>query len=191
MKKRKRVRWRGGLPGTASHHIRHAALSPGDKVILICRVSTCQQDRNGNLLDQRVNLQRIAEQAGATVVDVLAVAASGFNPDWLFPATVQAMRTGAILLAESTDRFIRNSEFHSAKRPNLQATERELRHLEILTEGVPLMTVLDPDSTPATVRSFQRKRGQSAKNSRGGRPKVTDQQQLRRAIWEVYHRTPS
>lgn len=81
-----------------------------------------------------------------------------------------AKRENATILAESTDRYIRNPGYHSKDMPDLQATDVDLRELTRWAEGVTLTTLLGPDAPPTEVRSYQQKRGQAAKGRKGGRP---------------------
>jgi hypothetical protein len=158
--------------GKASRFIRLFDLKPGDRVYLVLRVSNCERERN--LIDQEVNLRRLVEAVGAIVVGVYRISISGRDPYWLGYAARQAQKLGAtVLLAESTDRFIRNRYYHSSKhnRKNLQATEKQLEELAYWTRGMKLMTHLHPDASPSEVRSYQSKRGQREKRRKGGRPK--------------------
>lgn len=131
---------------------------------------------------------------GGIVIAVYMIQTSGQCPEWLYQAACDGLRTGAILLAETTDRFIRNSSYHSQKRPHLQPTESELVDLEIATEGVQLMTVVHPDAPLSKCRRFQMKRGQEASGAKGGRKKAKQpgykkllrEQNLPKAL-EQYH----
>lgn len=163
-------------PGKASKYIRSIeAIQPGDKVVLWLRVSTHWQE--DNLDDQEANLRRVAEKRGATVVDVVRHTGSSCAGeraredllDRLADAAELARQHGAKLLAESTNRLVRPTWFDS-KLPKAQATELDLRDLRHATEGVVLVTHLDPDATPGQEREYHTKRGQREKGRKGGRP---------------------
>jgi hypothetical protein len=163
--------YRGNVPGVPSRYIRSFdAIQRGDKVILCCRVSGWTQDHHGNLDDMEASLRESAEARGAIVVDTVRHVGSGSDPYWLFQAARKARETRAKLLAESTNRFIRHPRYHSKERPDLQARDCDLRWLASTTSGVELVTVLDPDATPAEERAIETRRGQSLKCRKGGRP---------------------
>lgn len=163
--------------GTASNYIRHfvAEAYLGMKVVLCCRVSRRAQNRTGNLANQLANLEFIAASAGCVVVEKFCHVGSGNDPFWLIEVTEFALAHGAALLAEATDRFIRNQYYHSNTFPDAQATKGELETLQWHTEGITLMTVLPPDASPKEVKSYQRKRGQMQKGRKGGRTKKRKQ----------------
>lgn len=157
--------------GKASRVIQPLNINSGDSTILAVRVSRCEE--SANLDDAEANLRAAVEAAGATVAGVYRWIGSGFDPFWIPAAVMRARSVGAVaIFAETTDRFIRNEHYHSVKQPNLQATDRQLDEVAQLADGMPLMTVLDPDATPGEVRSFHTKRGQTQKNRTGGRPAV-------------------
>ena len=175
--------------GTASDYIApFSALVPGDRVIIICRVSTRTQGKNGNLVDQKRFLRRELENLGCKIIGVVAYSESGFDPYWLGQAVRQAKASNAKLVAETTDRFIRHPLYHSKRNPDAQARETDLGNLEDATDGVPLVTFLHPDASPTDVRSHQRKRGQQQKNRKGGRPRSQSQDEDFRACWAMFHR---
>ncbi len=152
--------------GTASSIIEGFRIREGDKVILVLRVSSCVQHRSKNLRDQERRLRQAVKKAGGVVIGVVHPG-KGFGPgyetDWLWKHAIRAQRTGAILLAESTSRFVRNRFYHSEHRPELRATDSNLRMLRIDTLGVRLMTLIDPDAKFEQERSEQIKRGLWAK----------------------------
>jgi DNA invertase Pin-like site-specific DNA recombinase len=161
-------------PGKASRYIKSFdTISPGDKVVLWCRVSSHVQNRNGNLADQEWSLRCAAVQAGAEVLEHFTAACSGVGwSSCLCEAVQYARKHGAKLVAESTDRFIRHPRYHSVCRPDAQARDVELDDLASWTQGVELVTFLNPETSPSEVRSYQSKRGQAEKQHRGGRPKM-------------------
>jgi hypothetical protein len=146
-------------------------IHPGSKVFICCRVSGRQQ--KGNLQDQEKHLRGIVKKIGAIVIDVVRQTGSGLEPDWLNGPAIKAIEQNAVLLAESTSRFIRNPCFDSVAWPDAQARETDLQDLHFATLGAQLVTAVDPNASPELERSVQRKRGQRAKNRKGGRPKTT------------------
>jgi len=159
------------LPGKARKYISLFRIKPGDKVIIACRVSTGPQEDKMNLDDQERFLRRQVERSGGTVIGVVKRSISGVDPFWLGKAVALAKKTGTIILAESTDRFIRHPSYHSKNEPDWQARHIDLDRLRYVADGVELMTFLDPEATPGEVRSHQTRRGQQLKGRVGGRPK--------------------
>jgi hypothetical protein len=116
----------------------------------------------------------VVAERGGVVVGVVSYAVSGFDPFWLVEAAELARQHAAIILAETTDRLVRNHEYHSKENPEAQATEPELESLRRCTLGVVLMTHLHPDASPRQARSYHRRRGQREKGHAGGRPHKQD-----------------
>ena len=157
------------IGGQAILYILAFCLRPGDRVMILARKSGCE--RGNNLDDQVENLRRIIEATGAVVVGVYEYTSRGYEHRVSY-AACRAKQLGAtILLAETTDRIVRNLHYHSVKRPDLQATDEQLA--EVARDagwcGIKLMTHLDPDAPPEEVRSYQTKRGQRLKGHKGGR----------------------
>ena len=156
--------------GKASNYIKQANIKPGDKVVLVCRVSDHEQGRRNNHADQDAAMRQQVEQLGGTVVDSLQLVASGFDPYWIERARLTAKEHGASLLAESAERYRRHPAYHSKENPSRQARDSDWRELAWWADGVPLLTMLPPDATPDEVKSYQSKRGQRMKRAKGGRP---------------------
>ncbi len=165
--------------GKASNYIKQANIKPGDKVVLVCRVSQREQKQRKNLEDQEANLRAEVAALDGIVVGVTHIQVSGFDPFWISRAVTIAQQHGAKLLAESTDRFVRHPAFNSSKNNSRNARESDLRELVACAEGVPLVTLLHPDATPQEVRSYQRKRGQRIKQAKGGRPERPKNRKVR------------
>ncbi len=145
-------------------------IKPGDKVVLVLRVSSCSQERTKNLDDQERRLRLAVKRAGGTVVEVKKKTTSGYNFDqWLYLASFKAQQVGAILLGESTSRFVRNYNYHSTLRPEQGPSVVDLENLRFETRGLRLMTLVDPDADFRQERSEQTKRGLAAKSRRGKR----------------------
>jgi hypothetical protein len=127
--------------GRASKHIASFDVKPGDKVWLAARKSNC--DRRPNLLNNAANLRAIVEAAGGIVLGVSEKTISGWDTSWLGEAAGMAKRAGAIaLIAECTDRFVRNKHYHSVELWTLQATEEELGELAWCANGMRLIDAL-------------------------------------------------
>ncbi len=143
-------------------------------VVLWCRVSARVQARTGNASDQEANLRRALQRLGIPVVAAFLHVGPGWDLHGgrLAQAVQRAREHGAILVAETTDRFLRHPGYHSRENPDARPTEAQFRELARLAGGVVLATHLDPDASPAEVRRYQALRGQQAKGSRGGRPKL-------------------
>jgi hypothetical protein len=157
------------ISGKASKYIRKFKLRPGDRVMILARKSN--RETGNNLGDQGENLRRVIEAAGAITAGLYKYRSRGYEHQ-VEVAAYQAKQLGAtILLAETTDRIVRNSHYHSKKRPDLQATDEQLARvvLDARCYDIKLMTHLDPDATPGEVRSYQSKRGQRLKSRKGGR----------------------
>src|SRR5687768_14535119 len=128
--------------GRASDYIQSwDSLCPGDKVIICCRVSNCDQnrksERNSRLRDQEVFLRRrLCEISNIEVVRVLQYVGSGCNPFWLARAIHVASQHNAKLVAESTNRFIRSPYYHSNDWPEAQARPSELEDLREATNNL-------------------------------------------------------
>jgi hypothetical protein len=190
MKRRESTARRRLQPGKARNFISYASdeIAPGDKVVLWLRVSTHPQNRTGNLEDQEANLRLRMVELNAVVMDVVKHEGSGCELFRLTKAAQIAAKYGAKLVAESTDRFIRHPGYHSKEYPDLQARDVDLKELPLWTDGVKLVTILDPEATPAEVRSYQSKRGQKLKNNRGGRPRVNKPDYKKRRRFEKLSR---
>ncbi len=168
------------IAGQASRYIRRFKLRPSDRVMILARKSNREC---GNKLDNQVeNLRRIIVAAGAIVVGVYRYTSHGYEHQVGCAAYRAKQKAATILLAETTDRIVRNSRYHSVKQPNLQATKEQLAEVARDADhyGIKLMTHLDPDATPGEVRSYQSKRGQRLKFRKGGRPAHQPKKHIRR-----------
>jgi DNA invertase Pin-like site-specific DNA recombinase len=135
--------------------------------------SGAQQHRK-NYLDQWRKLRKGIKKLGAKVGKAFWDVDYGCNVDR--PGLKNAIawakaKPGRILVAETTDRWLRHPEFG---RSNLKAlpTEAQFEELLELADGVLLATLWHPDLPPGKVRSRQIKRGHSEKGNRGGRPRT-------------------
>jgi DNA invertase Pin-like site-specific DNA recombinase len=85
-------------------------------------------------------------------------------------AIAKCREHGAILLAESVDRFLRPVAYNPKTDPDEWPTVEDFASLGELAGEVPLATMLHPDTDWKAVRGHQIWRGQQAKGKRGGRP---------------------
>lgn len=144
-------------------------------VVILARVSAREQDRTGNLTPQVDYLERAAKLHELKIVKILREVGSGWRMDdrsVLTHALDVAREHGAILLVESTCRLIRSTDFHNSQNPGAVPTKAEFEFLRELAGNVPLATVLRPDTPWEYVRSHQTRRGQVAKDAKGGRPRA-------------------
>lgn len=95
-----------------------------------------------------------------------------------------------MVFAESTDRFVRPSNFHSQTNSNAQPRVRDMSSSVKYSFGGSLATYLHPDATPTEVLSHQSRRGQQAKGKRGGRPNVQAGIQEGRATLKLHQGSP-
>jgi hypothetical protein len=164
-------------PPRPSMHIRYAKeLSrerPGQKAILCVRVSSKNQERNDNRADQEANLRSEAEKLGFEVIDVLLLTKRGSDEERTrLELTVErARRIGAILLAESPDRFIRSWWFSVKRNPSAQPTIVEWDRFLTLIGNVTLATIVHPDLGWRAIRGYQTNRGVAAKGGKPSNPK--------------------
>jgi hypothetical protein len=164
-------------PGTASDYICHFASllrrRPVTGVVLYCRVSGRNQKHTGNLVDQEAHLRRWCQRYGVRVIAVYREVGSGWKSDrdGLAAAISEARECGVPVLAESTDRYVRNVNFTTDTNPNAWPTEAEFDELARMARGVLLTTLLVPDADPSVVRYMQQNRGQVEKDNPGGRKK--------------------
>jgi DNA invertase Pin-like site-specific DNA recombinase len=157
------------LPSTYIHPIE--AITPGMKVILVCRVSSGFQSSKGNNDDQEAVLRAALKARGATVEGVKRLVGRAWEVQAeLYEAANEASQIDAVLLAESTNRLVRPPRYHPKDRPYLVAGANELCDLPWVCGDVKLVTLLPPDTHWKEERAFQIKRGQQQKDHRGGRP---------------------
>lgn len=153
------------IPGKASRYIDPIEIAPGDRIIIVCRVSSEAQRRNGNLNTQEAQLAQAVYERNGTVIAVFSEVCQGNDLLWLINAAAIAKLNGASILAYSTDRFVRQPAFSPRAFHDFEPRESDFRHLRFYTEGVRLMTLFHPDATQNEVR------GERAKGNEGGRPR--------------------
>ncbi len=171
-------------PAKASDYIAHIDdLEPG-LVVPYGRVSRRQQQRKGKLNHQIADLTSELERRGHDVTDGFKETASGWADDrtTLQLAILEAERVGAVVMAESADRFIRHPEFNPKTNPDILPTVYEFERLMIEAANVQLATLHHPDTHWKIVRSLQTKRGQRGSGHRGGRPAERFPKKARRLV---------
>lgn len=163
-------------PAKASEYLHHldelVAAGAATAAILRCRVSGNTQ--RPQLDDQAAALRRrVEDELGIPVVEACAEVAPGWDLDQQpeLDAAIQAAIAhgpGTVIVAESTDRYLRHPEYNGNKKstPTVSAFEA----LRDRAQGVPLATLLPPDAPYEEVRYYQQNRGQVAKGNPGGRP---------------------
>lgn len=180
-------------PGDASKYLAPFHVKPGDRFVILCRVSSGEQGRKRALKTQSKKLRAAVEAAGGVVVEVIddedrcvASGCSVFNehskrPYWLSiveDAAHIARRLDAILLAATTDRLIRSSWFRSTspRGSKARAQDFDLEQLKAATKGVRIMTYLEPNTPLDKCRALLAKWGQEVKQRKGGRPRKLDRE---------------
>ena len=165
-------------PPPASRYVHHleALVSQRRNLIAVLwiRASGREQRRRKNLRDQEASLRRNVAKRGVKVIHAFRAVASGWDEDrgaFKQAAAFARRHHGAILVAESSDRFLRNRRYSSSQNPSAQPTRAEWKSLLRVTHGVELATLLHPDTDWREVRSYQSKRGILQKGARCGRPR--------------------
>ena len=185
---RKWSRWRC-TPGVGGEFIEHLPSLLERKgqplIVLLCRVSSKEQEQAGNLDVQRRYaikcLQEKGYRRGRDLFVVEGVESSRIQDDrhLLFLAVEEARKCGGIVVAVSRDRLIRSRSFDGSNVTE-PPTISEYLQLKSLAGVVPLATIMHPDDPAA--RSDQIKRGQTAKGRKGGRPRKRKWKE-RRLAW--------
>jgi len=164
----------------ASNYIAHVDnLEPGP-IVAFCRESIPRNE--GHLDDQELNLRSL-ERRGFNVIGVFKPLGSADAEDRvkLEIAAFKAKQAKAVLVAESTDRYVLGFRYghHKPRRPvppNVIEFERFLD----LVHGAKIATLWHPDLSEKEVRRLQSNRGQ--KGNRGGRPAVPLTRKRRREL---------
>jgi hypothetical protein len=78
-----------------------------------------------------------------------------------------AAARGAVVVAETTDRYVRHERYTNLNQ-DLQATLEQMQEVSRIAGDVKLFTRIDPDATPSECRSAQIERGQDQKGQKGG-----------------------
>ena len=166
---------RSETPPKASEYLRHLkrllSVNNSLKAVVWCRVSGREQNRRRNLNNQAISLVRKIESRDVAVVKVFKSISSGWDQDrTVFHQAIEyALHHDAVVIAESTDRFIRSTGF-TAKTPSVQPSRVEWETLADHARNVTLATLLHPDTNWRKVRGYQSKRGIREKGAKCGRP---------------------
>lgn len=156
----------------------HAA-HPHLQVILYSRESTHPQDDNHETHLQP--LRKACKKRGIPVAGSYTDTKTGktLEREEFRKAIQHAKRCKrhTAMLATSTDRYIRPENF-TPYQFDLLPIEAELEKLEAASCGVPLLTLLDPDTRPGEVKSRHIRSGQAVKQNKGG------QQRTKRPGWK-------
>ena len=166
----------GHGPGLASQFIHYwptwCIEHPGGKVVIFSRLSTRGQQENHNHSQTINKLKDAVESKGLKLVGMVRCTAPGWSSITrlkLREAAQLAQEHGAVILAESTSRFVRNKSWKPGY--DAETTLYDFERLEIVTDDVPLVTLEDPDKLSDGERSVQTKRGMYGKGKHGGRPR--------------------
>ncbi len=172
-------------PAKASKHLNwfknYYSEHPNMVAILYNRESSYPQDYNGNHDMHEQVLRRACRKLNIPVVSFYCETCSGKMLNNERRALRKAVRKAlakikkwksAIIIATSSDRFLRSVDFHTKESPSVLPTQTEFQKLQKLTRGVPLVTLLKPDKSWKKVRRYQSKWGQKIKGNKGGRPKI-------------------
>ncbi|MHC4115514.1 MAG: recombinase family protein [Planctomycetota bacterium] len=151
---------------------------PDMVAILYNRESSNPQDYKHNHRIHEWVLRRKCKKLNIPVIGYYCETCSGKALNTDRQALLQAVRKAramikegkhAVILATSTDRFLRNIDFHTKDNPDVLPTEAEFEKLKKLTRCAPLASLLHPDRSWKKVRGYQSKWGQQAKGNKGGR----------------------
>ncbi len=160
------------------HHLdEYLKNHPFTVALIYCRVSACMQGYKRNLDTIEQVLRRALKHRNIPVVGCYREVRSGWILDHKRGALVQAVekvkkykgKRTVVIVTTSSDRFLRNRDFHTQERPDILPTEEDFERLIGLTGDVPLLTLLHPDMPSHKVRGIQSKWGQRAKGNKGGR----------------------
>ncbi len=170
--------WACPPAGRAADFVERFRVRPGERFVLLLRVSSRQQGRRRNLDAQRENLTRAVEEKGGKVVAVIQHEWSGTGPEWerkLAHAGRVTRQHDAVLLSVTLDRMLRPHAYRSDNALSCQAqpTTAELQTLAAATD-CRMMTFAHPDATPGKCRSLLTRWGQQYKSRPGGRPRKPD-----------------
>lgn len=144
--------------------------------VLHARVSSLSQGYRKNLPPQIEVIRAEASERKFALIGVTEEEGPGWRSGLKFDryklerSIAMAREHGGIVLFESTDRAIRPYGYNSRVDPGQQPTKFEYELLMELADGVPLVTVYEPDLDWREVRSKQSRRGQAGKDALGGRP---------------------
>lgn len=153
--KRDREYWNAQAPKPSQylHHLE--ALLAGREtplpVVLYCRVSTREQECEGNLQTQvtwaTARLEQLNVELLATYTEVIGAYPAKGAQEKLYDAAREWQRLGAVLVAPCTDRFVRNDRWWDTGGDGggCLPSAADFDELRMWTLGVPLATIYHPD----------------------------------------------
>ncbi len=150
----------------ASDYIRHLVeiVERNKRIVIYCRVSGWVQEWKHNLTDQEESLAQWCK--GLNVLRSFSEVASGYCPSderqALLAAIEYARDNQAIIVAESTSRFIRNRNWRTYNQ-SVQPTILDFSALKEWAGEIELATVYHPDISWKQERRIQTERGMRAK----------------------------
>jgi DNA invertase Pin-like site-specific DNA recombinase len=180
---------------TISNYIQWIETAKYRRLILYARAS--RRTQKENLESQISKLGKEVKKRGIEVVYIFSEIVGGhmeMNDEYsparskFYKAIALAHRSGCGILAESVCRFRRGwmSKENKQKKGQRPLSIFEIETLMEEAKGVPLVTIVHPDSPPdkGNTRSYQTKRGQSEKNKKGGRlPIKRPKKEKRKRLW--------
>jgi DNA invertase Pin-like site-specific DNA recombinase len=131
-------------------------------------VRESSRSQKNNLPFQRTNLEANVVKPDFSVFGVYEEIIPGWAEErrGFECAVLEAFTVGGAVVAECVNRLIRHR-----RKLDTFFTVFEMKELMSQVAGVPLATILHPDSPPDEVSSYQTKRGQAGNGNYGGRPK--------------------
>ncbi len=154
------------------------------RVVIFCRVSRREQDRTGNLQKQIAWVRAWLWTHNVVVLAVVWDVASGWKEERVeFKRAVQlAKKCGAVVVAESMDRFIRSRKFNTKTARDAWPTEHEFASLKEDADGVTLATIFHPNEKWEVVHRHQTIRGYGLRCV-AGEKKFRRQAKFAQVIW--------
>jgi len=165
-------------PAKLSNYIDHLPdtlwMDSNQLLLLHTRVSTLQQKKDGSLKRQADRLVREVKAVGGQILfdevfynEVSLAKGSRRSLECL---SAIAKEYGAVIVAETADRFIRGKDFDPKTNPSALPTEEEL--IEFTSKyNCAFVSVIHPDTTYKEIKSYQSKveKGMPAKHHTGWR----------------------
>lgn len=173
-------------PGLACRWLHALDELPPSRAVILARVSSWTQAFNDNLAPQLDFIRQRCLARGFEAIAIYSEVGAGWRSGReldrgrLRAAIEVARERGAIVVAESTDRFIRSVDYDPQTCPWAWPTEFDFGLLAELAKGVTLATALHPNTPWREVRGHQSRRGQAGKDQKGGRPRITRAGDLKR-----------
>ena len=163
-----------GTPGDpCKYFIRIGDVPDGTVAVLVSRVS--HRNQKEHLKDQERELLQAASKAGVEIVAKVRHVGKANDPTWTKKIGKVAKKFKAThVMATEPNRIIRHEKAH-VNRDNYdwEPTEEHYQNLRrCIGNHVTLVTLISPDAPWEEVASRQKKRGQLARNNKGGRPKI-------------------